>query len=216
MDQSLTYHSPTGADVDPSKVDGSTPAHQKASEDVRLMNAFLAGDDAAFEVLFDLHNHRLFLYAARMLGNPKQAEDVVQELWERVVCMRAEPRPVHNPSGFFLTIVRNLCLNLLKREKRAAPFDNKAAILHEQSNRREQGELESVVIESLDHLPMKYREVLVLNVYSGYDFEEIADMLDISVTTAWKRASRARQQLRETLLGYITHGSSANDKENNQ
>ncbi len=180
------------------------------------MSAFLAGDDTAFESLFDRHNHRLFLYAARMLGKSQQAEDVVQELWERVVGIRAEPRPVHNPSGFFLTIVRNLCLNLLKREKRVAPFDDRAVVLHEQHNRREQGELEAVVIESLDHLPMKYREVLVLNVYSGYDFEEIADMLDISVTTAWKRASRARQQLRESLLGYVAHGSSATDQEEEQ
>lgn len=171
-----------------------------------LLSAFLAGDDRAFATLFDRHDKRLFLYCARLLGSAEQAEDIVQTLWERVISLRsATPSRtiIRNPLGFLFTIARNLCLNHLKRERRRAPFDEEAQALCEEKGREGKTDMEEAVLEGLNRLPMKYREVLVLNVYSGYDFEEIAAMLGISATAAWKRASRARAQLRVLLLRHF-------------
>lgn len=171
-----------------------------------LLSAFLAGDDRAFTILFDRHNERLFLYCARLLGNAEQAEDIVQTVWERVIALRsarASRNIIRNPLGFLFTIARNLCLNHLKRERRRAPFDEGAQALCEENGREGKTDIEESVLDGLNRLPMKYREVLVLNIYSGYDFEEIAAMLGISATAAWKRASRARAQLRALLLRHF-------------
>lgn len=181
------------------------PDHGGA-EDAALLNAFLDGDDLAFAGLFDRHNKRLFLYCARMLGSAEQAEDIVQGLWERVIRLRSEKRGIRNPSAFLLTVARNLCLNHLKRERRRAPFDGAARAACDRPEERRRTDLEEEVLEALDRLPMKYREVLVLNIYSGYDFEEIAAMLGISAAAAWKRASRGREQLRKGLAR-LTAGS---------
>ncbi len=171
-----------------------------------MLNAFLDGDDLAFAGLFDRHNERLFLYCARMLGSAEQAEDIVQGLWERVIRLRSEKRGIRNPSAFLLTVARNLCLNHMKRERRRAPFDGAARAACDRTEERRRTDLEEEVLEALDRLPMKYREVLVLNIYSGYDFEEIAAMLGISAAAAWKRASRGREQLRKGLAR-LTAGS---------
>lgn len=171
-----------------------------------MLNAFLDGDDLAFAGLFDRHNERLFLYCARMLGSAEQAEDIVQGLWERVIRLRSEKRGIRNPSAFLLTVARNLCLNHLKRERRRVPFDGAARAACDRTGERSKTDLEEEVLEALDRLPMKYREVLVLNIYSGYDFEEIAAMLGISAAAAWKRASRGREQLRKGLAR-LTAGS---------
>lgn len=194
IDQSLTYVPSIGAKGEPGPSAGSG-----AGPDAQLMDAFLAGDDRAFAALFDRHNERLFLYCARLLGNPEQAEDIVQGLWERVIRLRGEGPGVRNPAGFLLTIARNLCLNHLKRERRRVPFDGTAEAACERKGIHARTDLEEAVIDALDRLPMKYREVLVLNVYSGYDFEEIAGMLGLHVAAVWKRASRGRAQLRKAF-----------------
>ena len=171
-----------------------------AQEDGRLMQAFMAGDDDAFSALFDRHNERLYLYSARLLGNSTSAEDVIQEVWERVIRLRAEPQEIHNPAGFLLTIARNLSLNLLKKKKRQRLLEQEVKRESLQEVRVGSDDLKDIVIEGLNSLPMKYREVLVLNLYSGYNFDEIAEMLEISTDAAWKRASRGRKELRDILL----------------
>ena len=171
-------------------------------DDVELVESFIEGDDRAFVALFERHNTPLYLYAARILGDAGVAEDIVQELWERVVHLRTKPQSIHNPLGFLLTIVRNLSLNYLKKERRKVLYERE--IKEREAGSDPVGNVQEAVIEGLEQLPLKYREVLVLNIYSGYTFDEIADMLEISTEAAWKRASRARKELRTIVLRHIS------------
>ncbi|MGE3801004.1 MAG: RNA polymerase sigma factor [Candidatus Kapaibacterium sp.] len=166
----------------------------------RLMEEFLAGDDSAFAQIFDQHHERLYLYSARMIGDSSGAEDVMQEVWERLIRLRSDPQQIHNPVGFLLTITRNLSLNYIKKEKRKRRFTQEVEAQLQVEHPKAKNELKDVVLEGLNLLPMKYREVLLLNIYSGYGFEEIAVILNISVDAAWKRASRGRKELREFVL----------------
>jgi RNA polymerase sigma-70 factor (ECF subfamily) len=174
-------------------------------DDAAYFERFLAGDDTAFAELFDRHNHRLFVYCLKFLGSTEMAEDVTQELWERVVRLRREPQQVLNPIGFFLRIARNLCVNAQKRSRRFSPL----AELPESSHPRgrmagdERSELEEAVGVGLTMLPFEYREVLILNVYCGYRLDEIATMLGKSSGTIWMRASRARAKLRRIVLSMV-------------
>ncbi|KXK56912.1 MAG: RNA polymerase sigma factor [Chlorobi bacterium OLB7] len=54
-----------------------------SNPEAQLFDQFLAGDDRAFAELFDRHHHRLYLYCLKLVGSPDQAEDIVQEVWER-------------------------------------------------------------------------------------------------------------------------------------
>ena len=64
----------------------------------------------------------------------------------------------------------------------------------------ERSDLEEKLVAALDSLPFETREILVLNAYCGYRFDEIATMLDKSPDAVWARASRARAQLRRMVL----------------
>src|SRR5687768_1835367 len=81
-----------------------------ATDEAALLVDFIGGDDTAFIELFDRHNQRLYLYCLKILGDEQQAEDVLQELWERVIRLRLKPpeHPVQTPAAFFVTIARNL------------------------------------------------------------------------------------------------------------
>ncbi len=165
-----------------------------------LMRRHLDGDDAAFIALFTTMNHRLYLYALKLLGNEEQAEDLTQELWEKVIHLRHRQEPVHNAIAFLVRMARNLCYNHLKVRNRTTPLTE---IEEERQAARRHGEMsdrEQAVHDALEELPVEYREVLVLHVYCGYQFEEIAAMLDKTPEAIWKRASRARAKLRERVL----------------
>ena len=171
-----------------------------ATDEAVLMSRHLAGDNDAFLELFTRLNHKLYVYSLKLLGDPDQAEDVTQEVWEKLIMLRQEPLDLLNPVGYILKIVRNLCLNHIKNRKRLSHFSTMEESRHPAAKESDRTALEEIVLTALDSLPVEYREVLILNVYCGYTLAEIAQMLEKSTDAIWKRASRARDKLRSAVL----------------
>ena len=174
-----------------------------ASDDAALMERHLGGDDDAFLELFQRLNGRLHMFALRFLGNAEQADDVLQEVWEKVILLRRTPSRVDNPAAYIFMMVRNCCLNSIKYRRRTSPFSTMEEASHPRSSADERTEMEEIVFAALHSLPHEYREVLVLNVYSGYSLGEIAALMDKSPEAIWKRASRAREKLRSAVLAMV-------------
>jgi len=176
--------------------DRKTDKARSRKSDADLFAAFLGGDDNALVELYDRHNHRLYLYCLQFSRNEQQAEDLTQEMWERMIRLRDNDRTtVQNPLGLMLTIARNLCLDNIRRERRHADLDELPESRHPVSIMPELSHMEEMVILALPHLPVAQREVLVLHAYSGYRFDEIAEMLGEPVGAVRTRAWRARAHL---------------------
>lgn len=170
------------------------------SEEAALFRDFLAGDDVAAIKVFRAYHRRLFVYCAKVLGSHEQAEDVVGEVWERIVKLRREPPEVHSPIGFLLKVARNLCLNHIRARRDHVSLTAVDESEHPVTAPETRSEMEDRLVAALDTLPFETREILVLNAYCGYRFDEIATMLDKSPEAVWARASRARAQLRRMVL----------------
>lgn len=176
--------------------DRETSKAKPQKSDADLFARFLDGDDHALVELFDRHNHRLYLYCMQFSRNEQQAEDLTQEMWERMIRLRSNERTtVQNPLGLMLTIARNLCLDNIRRERRHSDLDELPEASHPVSITPELSHMEELVILALPHLPVAQREVLVLHAYSGYRFDEIAEMLGEPVGAVRTRAWRARAHL---------------------
>jgi len=174
------------------------------NDDALLLERFFAGENGALVELYDRHNHRLYVYCLKLLGSQEQAEDLTQEVWERVARLRSKPQEkILNPVGFLLRIARNLCFNQLKARKRFTPLDTLQDSAHPSCSAYEPSEMEDLVVSALAEIPPDYREVLVLNLYCGYRLDEIAVMLGKSADAIRKRASRARIQLRNLVMAMI-------------
>lgn len=173
---------------------------EAARTDQALLERFLAGEKSPFLELYDRHNKRLFIYCLKVLGDHDLANDITQELWERVVRLRGSARRIDNPIGYFLKIARNLCLQHRKKARPYQPLSTLPESAHPSNGISHLSELEESILGSLDRLSFEHREVLVLNIYCGYRFEEIAEMLGKSPEAIWKRASRARRELRDLVL----------------
>ncbi|MDB5034363.1 MAG: hypothetical protein JWQ98_1604 [Chlorobi bacterium] len=135
-----------------------------------------------------------------MMGNREQAEDLTQEAWGRLIELKSKGRKLENPLGFLTRIARNLCLDTLKSQRRTLSLDDLPDSVHPSYSMHELSEIEEFAVMSLQNLSFDFREVLVLNIYCGYSFEEIAVMLGKSPRAIWTRASRARAQLRKLVF----------------
>lgn len=169
------------------------------SHEAELLNDFLNGSDVAFDPLYAEYNQRLFAYVSRMVFDEDVAKDIAHQVWEKVIDLRAntEREAIANVRGFLFTLARNLALDHLRRRKKFADMET-ADHLSMSSGEPEMHDRE-LVVEALKQLPEETREILVLNYYSGYSFEEIAEMLGKKPNAIWTRASRARATLKTIL-----------------
>jgi RNA polymerase sigma-70 factor (ECF subfamily) len=188
----------------PQEVIQETAPALNHAEDIALFERFMKGDDSAAIVMFKKFNRSIFLYAAKILNSNEQAEDICQEVWERIIALRSKPKKLVNPGGFVFTITRNLCFNQLQSRKRTVRLDSIAEHSLPTSVIPGMTSAEELVLSALDALRFEDRELLVLNMYCGYKFEEIATLLELSPGAVWTRASRARAKLRDIITKLST------------
>lgn len=190
-------------------------------EDVELFSRFLAGEDAALVRLFDLHNDRLYRYCRQMLGGDAgRAEDVTQEMWERVIRLGSSgTASAENPVGLLVTIARRLCLDLLRKDRDHHRLNEIAQALLAPDEPHEQTPMEELVVVALAHVPIDQREVLTLHYYSGYPLTEVAAMLGESIGAIKNRAWRGRVHLArmiKALIGMEEEGKSLAERNGGQ
>jgi len=174
------------------------------TEESTAFMSFLSGDDSAAMYFFRTYNRKIFLYCAKLVNNTHAAEDLTQEVWERIIKLRNQSHPeINNPGGFMFTIARNLCLNHIKLRKHTIPIDAISEIDIPHEYQPGSTDMEELVNSSLDTLKFEDKELLVLNMFCGYRFDEIADMMGMSPNAIWTRASRARAQLRDKVKTMI-------------
>lgn len=171
-----------------------------AGRDMReIFQSFIAGDDAAFAELYRELNPRLSAYCRKLAS--ESAEDIVQTVWEKVIGLRSRsgnaPSVLSAPRdiGFLFATARNLIIDQHRRSK-----ETRELMDEDGEHEVQPTDLECIVLDALERLSFEDREVLVLNIYSGYKFGEIAEMQGKSVDAIWARASRARVRLREIVM----------------
>ncbi|MFK8060765.1 MAG: RNA polymerase sigma factor [Polaribacter sp.] len=155
-----------------------------------------------FKVTIFSLSERLFPLVARLLGDKTKAEDAIQEimikLWEKRNQLENHP----NIKGFVFLTARNYCIDLL-RKKRVFVSENEIHLnLLNDTNeptQLESQELNEIINAILKQLPKQQREIFILRDLDGYDFTEIATIMEIKITYARVLLSRARKQIGLTL-----------------
>lgn len=184
------------------------------SEDVRLMRLVGEGDTTAFEQLIERHQSLVIGTVARMLGSNSEVEDIAQQVFVRV--WKSAGRYVARAkfTTWLLKITRNLVFNELRRSKRRAhvPIQGDADA-EELPLRDEAGqtpdaaalehELEQAIERAIGELPETQRMAVVLRRYEEMSYEQIADVLDLSVPAVKSVLFRARTELRARLAAYL-------------
>jgi len=184
------------------------------SRDILLMERIGAGDHRAFRELVERHQHAVVGTVAKMLGNPSEAEDISQQVFLRIWRHAKRYRPDAKFTTYLFTITRNLVFNESRRKKRRkeTSSDEREENSHmgtpDDPSRQPdaqmlQEELRAAVDKAIASLPEQQRMAVVLRRYEQMPYEDIAGVLDLSVSAVKSLLFRARTTLREALSGYL-------------
>jgi len=197
---------------------GNDPGNQGRSEedaeDVRLMRLVGRGDTTAFEELIERHQGLVTGTVARMLGSNSDVEDIAQQVFIRVWKSARRYVPRAKFTTWLLKITRNLVFNELRRSKRrghvplhAEPGAEDPPLKDETNPAPDasllESELQRAIEEAIMQLPKSQRMALVLRRYEQLSYEQIAEVLDLSVPAVKSVLFRARTELRTRLSKYL-------------
>jgi RNA polymerase sigma-70 factor, ECF subfamily len=190
------------------------PADEQENEDVRLMGLVAGGDMPAFEQLIERHQALVVGTAARMLGSNSDVEDIAQQVFIRVWKSAGRYRPRAKFTTWLLKITRNLVFNELRRTKRRAqlplqpdpqgeeiPLSDDITAAPDASLL--ENELQHAIEDAITQLPETQRMALILRRYEDLSYEDIAEVLDLSVPAVKSLLFRARTELRSRLGKYL-------------
>jgi len=169
------------------------------------MLAVRAGDLARLAPLFERHHRALFDYLARMTGNRAAAEDLVQDVFVRILKYRHTFRDDSRFDTWAFRIARNVRADYFQGGQiREIALDEAAEPASGGAGTAEAFELDrqaARVRRALSLLREDQRELIVLARYRGMKYEAIADLLGVEVGTVKVRMHRAIVHLREIFLG---------------
>jgi len=174
----------------------------EAENDNVVMQLVQAGDIARLALLFERHNAALFRYLLAMTGDRAVSEDLVQEVFFRVLKYARTYDPAHTFTVWLYQMARNSYRDALrKRRAEVAPeavedFRSSEPMPEELFTRKQDVEF---LQKALGKLPPDKREVLVLSRFHNLRYEEIARILGCEVGTVKVRVYRALRELRETF-----------------
>jgi len=145
----------------------------------------------------------LYRYAFRFLSNKEDAEDAVQEIFLKLWKMRDKLSDYRNIQAFTITVTRNHCLDRLRKKKMDYIIDNGNDDIRTSDmnfeTRMENSEKFRIILEIIETLPENYRSVIQLRDIEGYEYEELAEKLDLDIGNLRVTLSRARKMVRDKI-----------------
>ena len=190
--------------------------------DADLMLRYGRGDDRAFEAIVRRYQGRVASLAYRYLGSAADAEDVAQEVFLRIHRARESYEPTAKLSTWIHRITVNTSLNHLRRgrvrrhvsaempsrgDDDGAPSEFADPDAVRPHDVLEDAELAAMLRRIIDELPERQRTAILLNKYQGLSYEDTATALELSLPAVKSLLTRARVNIKEALLPYLTSGS---------
>jgi RNA polymerase sigma-70 factor, ECF subfamily len=189
--------------------------------DAALMLRAKRGDREAFASLVDKYKQPVMNFVYRSLRDEIEAEDLAQNVFLQAYRSRGRYRQTAKFSTWLFTIARNLCLNEIRRRSRhPAESIEEAHAEHEDQPRQQyedksqftppdkllHAELARKIEEALAELPENQRTAILLCRQDEMSYEEIAEILDCSLSATKSLIHRGRETLKEKLKPYLQTG----------
>jgi RNA polymerase sigma factor (sigma-70 family) len=172
-----------------------------------LWDAFRGGDDTAFDCIYKKFAEELYRYAMHLCGSTETAEDCIHDLFVRIFTRRQSLGPT--------TSIKFYLLRSLRRELAQASLKKSAAVKNSRAmasqydflftqtaetdiiQKEGSASLSKAMLNAVNGLPKKQREIIYLIFYTGLSYEEVAATLELTIRTVYNQVYNAMQRLKE-------------------
>lgn len=179
---------------------------QAEPTDEDLMKAYGAGDAAAFETLYSRHRGPLFRFMLRQLREHATAEEMYQDVWQRVITARERYRPEAKFSTWLYQIAHNRLTDHWRAQSHrpVAPEDATERAEREPDPQTPERQLSAFEERrrlqlALEELPADQRETVLLRLEQELSLEEIGRITGVGRETVKSRLRYAMDKLRSRL-----------------
>jgi len=169
----------------------------KPVPDEELMLLVRNGECDMLGVLFDRYQTPLFNFYCKLTGNRAASEDLVQEVFFRILKYRQSYRPGTAFRSWMYQIARNTRLDQARKQRPETELDTELAPPAPPADSAQQEQQAALLHRALLQMPEEKREVLVLSRFQDMKYNEIAQLLGCEVGAVKVRVHRALQELRE-------------------
>lgn len=171
----------------------------------RYWNNFIEGDRQAFEQIYRALLPNLYEYGMRGVNDEDYVRDSIQDVFIKFWENRSKLRSISNPKHYLLVALKNSLLNAQLRDGKLSSFGEKddfqltydvesayIATEEQQANALR-------LIQALEQLTGKQKEVIFLRYFEELSYEEISTLTNISVKSLYKLNNRAMEALKEIM-----------------
>jgi RNA polymerase sigma-70 factor (ECF subfamily) len=186
----------------------------KQTEDRDLINAYVKGNEKAFEILLMRHKNKIHRFISMKLRDNDLTEDIFQETFIKVI--NTLKSGAYNEEGKFLPwamrIAHNLVIDHFRKSSRVRLISESSSksddfnifsTLKLTDENIEQSitrvELESQMVDLVEYLPDTQRDILKMRIFQDLSFQDISEMENISINTALGRMRYALINLRKLI-----------------
>ena len=146
--------------------------------------------------------NKLYRFANRILGQAEEAEDVVQEVFIKLWTRREKLDEYRSVEALAMVTTKNMCLDRIRKKKYPVdPMDNHSRFLENlpEEQKRDYSDEIRKVKTAMKTLPHQQQMIIQLRDIDGYDFESIAEILEMNQNAIRVNLSRARKRIRELI-----------------
>lgn len=195
-------------------------------KEMRLVKKAKQGDLHAFEELILKHEKIVYNVALRMMSHSEDARDISQEVFLKAYRNIKNFDERSQFSTWLYRITANTCIDEMRKRKGKQSFSLEEELENEEGSMRRQiadegetpeesllrQEQKSEILQALDSLSPEHKTAVILRDIKGLSYEEIAELLELSLGTVKSRISRGRSQLKQEFIklreqkdGFVRH-----------
>ncbi len=159
----------------------------------------LAGNAQAFEPLVRRYQNAAFATALRYVRSRVDAQDIVQDAFVAAYCRLGQLRDREHFGRWLMHIVANRCKDWLRDRRRTQPLDSAEMALENAAVAEHADQMRRLELqEAVDLLPEHYRSAVLMYYLSGLSYREIAELMEVPLSTVCGRLQQGRIRLPQT------------------
>ena len=172
-------------------------------EFIRLFEKIRAGDEEAFKEFFFIMQPYIISFLYRFTSDKEAANDLCQETFIKFWQSREKINLSLYPKAYLYSIARNLALNFVTRKPPVTSYDDDENLLISLSRNPEKDYDTFALIDdlqkALNKLPERCKTTFILSRFDGFEYSEIADIMNVSLQTVKNQMNKAISVLRKHL-----------------